>query len=375
MKSDILIVDDTPANLTLLSDMLKEKEYKVRAVPSGKLALSASKNVPPDLILLDINMPNMNGYEVCSKLKEDEDLEDIPVLFISALSDMNDKIEAFKKGGVDYITKPFHREEVLARVETHLKITHLVKAQKGHLKQIQSDYQKLKDLESMKDGLIHMIIHDMRSPLFGISAYLELLKSQSTDNLSSESISYIDTAYTACKILGEMINSLLDINKMENNALELKKEKCKILDLINESTSALNSLFKKSKLNLSITQNNTSLFCDKEIIKRVISNLISNSIKFTPNGGKIEIDFSENNDGTTIYISDTGNGIPEKYRDKIFDKFTKLENKSLSDIPSTGLGLTFCKMAIEAHGGHIGVKPGKKTGSCFWFKVPSQQQG
>src|SRR5438309_10054235 len=123
--ASILVVDDTPANLQVLAGMLKDRGYKVRPVPSGKLALLAARRDPPDLILLDINMPEMNGYEVCEHLKSDESLKGIPVIFISALTDQLDKVKAFATGGVDYITKPFQMEELHARVETHLKLRRL----------------------------------------------------------------------------------------------------------------------------------------------------------------------------------------------------------------------------------------------------------
>ena len=127
---NILIVDDTPANLDLLSGMLRERSYKIRAAISGKLALQAAVNEPPDLILLDVNMPEMNGYEVCARLKEIEDLKDVPVIFLSALTETADKVKAFRAGGVDYVTKPFQIEEILARVETHLTL----KAAREYLK-------------------------------------------------------------------------------------------------------------------------------------------------------------------------------------------------------------------------------------------------
>src|SRR5688500_18511513 len=130
--ASILVVDDTPANLHVLSGMLKDRGYKVRPAPSGKLALQAAQRDPPDLILLDINMPEMNGYEVCAHLKADDALKGIPIIFISALTEPLDKVKAFSTGGVDYLTKPFQMEELHARVETHLKLRRLHIALEAH---------------------------------------------------------------------------------------------------------------------------------------------------------------------------------------------------------------------------------------------------
>ncbi len=166
---NIMVVDDTPANLKLLEDMLKARGYQVCSYPCGRLALAAAASQSPDLILLDVNMPEMNGYEVCKHLKADAKLKDIPVLFISALSETSDKVKAFSCGGVDYVTKPFRFEEVYARVETHLEL-------RRQKRELQENYARLRELEDLKENLVLMIIHDLRSPAALISGYLDLIK-------------------------------------------------------------------------------------------------------------------------------------------------------------------------------------------------------
>ena len=176
---DILVVDDTPANLNLLTEMLKERGYRVRPVPSGKLAIQAIRNKQPDLILLDINMPEMNGYEVCAQLKADAALKDIPVLFISALTETMDKVKAFSVGGVDYVTKPFQFEEVHARVETHLRIHFLqrqLSEQNENLerlvakrtRELAKAYERLQELGRLKNNFLRMISHEIRTPANGV---------------------------------------------------------------------------------------------------------------------------------------------------------------------------------------------------------------
>jgi len=176
---DILIVDDTPANLNLLTEMLKERGYRVRPVPSGKLAIQAIQNEKPDLILLDINMPEMNGYEVCAHLKEDVTLKDIPVIFISALTETMDKVKAFSAGGVDYVTKPFQFEEVHARVETHLRIRclqrqlseqneNLERLVEKRTRELAKAYERLQELGRLKNNFMRMISHEIRTPANGV---------------------------------------------------------------------------------------------------------------------------------------------------------------------------------------------------------------
>ncbi|MEI9893792.1 MAG: response regulator [Chthoniobacter sp.] len=164
---DILVVDDTEANLQLLSGMLRERGYKVRPVPNGRLALQAAKSAPPDLILLDINMPDLDGYEVCAQLKRDERTASVPVLFISALNETMDKVLAFGVGGLDYITKPFQFEEVDARVAAHLKLRRLQVDLEERNSELRRTNAELRRLQELRDNLTHMIVHDLRLPWLG----------------------------------------------------------------------------------------------------------------------------------------------------------------------------------------------------------------
>ena len=221
----ILMVDDTPANLELLTVMLKVRGYKVRAAISGKLALQAARNAPPDLILLDINMPVMNGYEVCAELKSDEKLKDIPVIFLSALSETMDKVKAFGAGGVDYITKPFQFEEVEARVETHLEL-------RRQKRRLQENLDDLHALEKTRDSLVHMIIHDLRSPLTGIHGFLELIREDEKKDLPKKLSHFIEEALKAAKQMIGIVNDVLDASKMEEGKMNLSPADCDLSRLM-----------------------------------------------------------------------------------------------------------------------------------------------
>jgi PleD family two-component response regulator len=204
-KATILVVDDTPANLKLLHEMLQSKGYRVLASPDGKTALNAAAKSMPDLILLDINMPEMNGFEVCERLKANELLKDIPILFISALTETTDKVKAFSVGGVDYVSKPFQFEEVNARVETHLELSR-------QKRELQESYDKLRELETQRDGLVHMIVHDMRSPLMVTLGNLEMVQDE---NLSKDAALCVSAALSSTDTVIEMVSTMLDISKME----------------------------------------------------------------------------------------------------------------------------------------------------------------
>jgi len=363
-RPSILIVDDTLANLQLLVKMLSELGYMVRPVQSGRMALMAVKAEHPDLILLDINMPEMNGYEVCEQLKADEKTRDIPVVFLSAMHETMDKVKAFSIGGVDYITKPFELKEVEARIETHLKI-------REQKRRLQENYDKLKELETLRDNLIHMIVHDMRTPLMGISGYLELLQMIEGGKLfSEEGYRYIKHAKTSAKELIEMVNALLDINRMEAGELKLNIIRCELRAIVREIIDSFESLLRKHKLSLKLPAEPVDVACDQQLITRVIENLLYNAIKFAPENSQISIGVAPKNGTACISVQDNGPGIPPEYREKIFDKFGQVETRERGQKYSTGLGLTFCKMVVEAHGGHIGVDSEVGKGSTFWFVLP-----
>lgn len=369
-KPDVLVVDDTPANLLLLTGMLKERGYKVRPVPSGKLAIRAVQKVKPDLILLDINMPDMNGYAVCEQIKADEETKDIPVLFISALDEPLDKIRAFAAGGVDYVTKPFQFEEVEARVQTHLKIRRLQIDLAEQNRQLQENVKQLQKLELLRDNLTHMIIHDMRSPLMGITGYLELLELNAGPKLDRGDQKILASAQNSGAVLVDMITSLLDVSRLEQGQMPIHAAGTDLNDLVQNALRSLGSLTNQVELTCPKKAMPVMVNCDENLVTRVIANLVGNAIKFTPEGGKVDVSVERDGEGAKLCVSDTGSGIPQAFHEKIFEKFAQGESRQHYAMHSTGLGLTFCKLAIEAHGGKIGVGSEVDKGSTFWFTLP-----
>ncbi len=207
LAGDVLIVDDTPANLRLLYGMLGEQGYKVRLSPNGKLALMNAQAVPPDLILLDINMPGLSGYEVCEQLKADPRTRDIPVIFISALDQTEDKVKAFTLGGVDYVTKPFQVEEVLARVETHLALYTLQRQLAAANAELQEANAELEASNADLQAFAHTVAHDLKSPLgiiLGYSVLLELDLAQMSPEEIAESVHSITKTGYKMSVVGPL---------------------------------------------------------------------------------------------------------------------------------------------------------------------------
>ena len=350
--SNILIVDDTPANLLLLARMLTERGYKTQTVLSGKLALLTARAEPPDLILLDIAMPEMNGYEVCEQFKADEALKEIPVIFISALSETIDKVKAFHVGGVDYVTKPFQFEEVFARVQTHLNV---------------------RRLEKLRDELTHMVIHDLRNPLTVIFGVLELLEMKESKALSAGIQELLTAARRSVTEMINMISSILDVSKMGAGEMKLQREPCEI-DALIRAVVAGNQPFPENRtVTVDVAGDALNVAVDVGLFRRVIQNLLSNALKYTPAGGNVRVAVAAFAGEVRVTVTDTGPGIASEYHQRIFEKFGQVGDRC--NRVGTGLGLTFCKLAVEAHGGCIGVESEIGKGSAFWLVLPRVERG
>jgi len=313
-------------------------------------------------------MPEMNGYEVCRHLKSDPTLAAIPVIFISALNETMDKVKAFGLGGVDYVTKPFQFEEIHARVETHLKLRQLQKDLERQNRQIKESYDRLRELETLRDNLVHLVVHDLRSPLALMAGYVDLIKVKIAAKLNASEVGYIDVIGKHTAKLLDMVTTLLDVSRMEAGEMPLNRQACDLAAVAKEVTDSHSVLAGRRQLSIESQSGPLSVHADKDILQRVIGNLIGNAIKFTPDGGQIRMTISCKDSMARVAVTDTGPGVPAEYHIRIFEKFGQVDKQARRH--STGLGLTFCKLAVEAHGGSIGIESEVGKGSTFWFALP-----
>jgi signal transduction histidine kinase len=312
-------------------------------------------------------MPEMTGYEVCERLKADERLKDIPVIFISALNETMDKVRAFSVGGVDYITKPFQFAEVESRVKTHLAL-------RRQQRDLQESYRKLQELEALRDSLIHMIVHDLRTPLNGIYGFLQLLETTEKVRLTDKGVTYLARVMSSTVTLMDMVTALLDVNKMESGEMTLHLADCDLLVAARQVLVEVDALKGRRQLLLDAPPDLAPVAADPDLVRRVFQNLMGNALKFTPADGVISIAIHPGAEAVRVAIRDTGPGIPQEYHTRIFEKFGQVEARNTGQKRSTGLGLTFCKLAVEAHGGRIGVESAVGSGSTFWFELPCTAQ-
>ncbi|MEI6673543.1 MAG: hybrid sensor histidine kinase/response regulator [Verrucomicrobiota bacterium] len=360
----LMIVDDEPENLNVLGAMLSEAGWAVRAFPHGELALAAARAEPPALVLLDVRMPGMDGYEVCRRLKADERLYQIPVLFISALSAAADITAGFACGGVDYIVKPFREVEVLARVRTHLAL------RAAYIKLAQ-EHARLQLLAHQRDRLTHMLVHDMRTPLQVICGHLELIHGNAAgDPLHADDQSSLFTAIQNARRLGRMVSTVVDISRMESTDIPLHQVAVPVAEIFLTARAQTLDPASGCRIVQRLAGDCPELFCDVELSVRIVANLLANAFKYSPAEREIELGAAPDPGGVRIWLRDHGPGIPAPYHARIFEKFGVFDQPMASRLGSTGLGLAFCKLAVEAQGGSIGVTSEPGQGSTFWCVLP-----
>ena len=376
-KPILLIVDDEEKNIKLLKGMLYSENYQIHEALNGEEALGKIEKIAPDLILLDVMMPNISGFEVCQVLKRDKKTRSIPVVMVTALRENENRLKAMEVGADDFISKPVDKTELLIRVRSLLRIKQYHDELFQKYTKISEMNAKLQELEEYKEGLMQMIVHDLKNPLFAISGNIDLLLIDK-NGLSETQGSTLENCLRYCQQLNEIIQQLLDVYKIEQGKLQLSSEKMDLSPLIEELLQQFEPKSEVKKITMSFTNlNGISLIQgDKGLLKRVVANLIDNGIRHTPEGGKIEIrvEAPKNANGPCISVADSGNGILPRYHQKIFNKFEQgdLHKKGIA-VGTAGLGLAFCKMAVELHGGNIWVESkGNGDGATFRFTLPEQ---
>jgi two-component system sensor histidine kinase/response regulator len=373
-KPTLLIVDDEERNIRLLKALLAPQNYNLREAINGEQALRGIAEEPPDMVLLDVMMPKINGFEVCRRLKQDEKTKTIPVILVTALSEKQDRVQALEAGADDFISKPVDQTELTVRVKSLLRIKSYQDEISDRLLEIAAKNARLLELEKVRDGLSHMIVHDLRSPLTAISTYLQL-SALDAENLSEPQQKRVDRCLFFCQELERMIQTLLDISKMEEGKMHLNREAIDLSEMVGEVLERFTPTVEERKIALSFSGNGDipKIALDRSILKRVITNLVDNAIRYTPKGGAIAVslDSAPWEEVVCLSVKDSGSGLPAEYHQKIFDKFEQVRLKKDGDrAGSSGLGLTFCKLAVEAHGGKIWVESeGLGKGCTFLIQL------
>lgn len=357
-STTVLVVDDEPMALDNIEGFLFPDGYTIHFASSGVDALARLDDLHPDVILLDVMMPEMDGFEVCQIIKANDTWRHVPVILVTALSDKEDLARGLAAGADDFINKPVSGVELRARVKSMLRI--------------KKQYDELQSVLRLRDDMAEMIVHDMRSPLSTIIGFCQLfmLKHQGKQDLTD-----LERVIGQAQRLNSYLNDLLLLAKMDSGQLLITRTSVninKIAHKIKENyiTTAQS---RNITLSLNLPTESPSLSLDRNLIERVIDNLVSNAIKYSLSQGEVrlEVEYTQAKFPQTqlrLRVIDQGMGIPEKKRHRIFEKFETIGSER-NDISQVGLGLTFCKMVVEAHGGQIFVKANQPNGSIFTLEV------
>ncbi|MEX1187100.1 MAG: ATP-binding protein [Gemmatimonadaceae bacterium] len=375
-KPLILVADDVQANVELLVDQLNTLDYRIISANDGPSAVALCFDERPDLCILDVSMPagdlgvddRSAGFEVCRRIKRDPRTARIPVIFVTALNDTSDRVKAIEAGGDDFLTKPHNRLVLGARVRSLLKL-------KAVTDELEDSYRKLRELEKVREDLMKMIVHDLKTPLTSVLASLEMVTDGDFGILTTVQKRVLaDAEYKAEELLS-LINDLLEVARIEDANLPLNIEPLApgafVADLVAEWEVRLAQ--EAAIVAVDVADDAPVFEGDRTILKRLFSNLMQNALVHSGGVGvAIELRARAEGDGILFAVSDNGPGIPEEYHEVIFQKFRQVKTPRMPNVRSSGLGLAFCKLAAEAHGGRMWVKSKEGAGSTFFVLLPTR---
>lgn len=366
----ILLVDDEPQNIQLLAIILKNRGYLVEFATSGSEALQWVQTRPFDLILLDVMMPGMDGYEVCTRLKHDLATREIPIIFLTARTDPESVIKGFQLGAVDYVTKPFQKDELLARVKTHLALIQQQRDLDRYAQELQQKNAQLEELNATKDTFFSIVAHDLKTPLTSFLAFGELLND--FENLSSgQKTTLIRMFKEAAHNLLTLLENLLTWSRLQRGQIEFLPQPLNVQDFVVRNVNLFTPAAKQKQITLhNRVQHEVAAYADLYMLDAVMRNVLSNAIKFTPSGGAVTIDVMRAETLVTISVADTGIGIPAEKCGSLFRIDAKYQRKGTNGEPGTGLGLVLCKEFVQKQGGVIRVESREGNGTTLYVTLP-----
>ena len=365
----ILVADDDRVNLRILGGILRAEGYVLAEADSGEKTIEAYESFQPDLVLLDVMMPGIDGFETCRQLKKRHGASRAPIIFITAKNESDDVVEGLEAGGVDYLPKPIKAKEVLARIRSHLQ-NRILSEQKQAL------VDQLSKANAAKNRFLGMAAHDLRNPLASIRGLAEFLREGAVGPLTPEQLDLIATIHSASQSMLDMVNELLDVATIESGELKLAMESRNLGALIAKSVAMMNmeAAKKKTHVTFDVPAAPTILRIDAAKMKQVIDNLLSNAVKYSPPNSSISVlVVPPSTPGQCSFaVRDQGPGIPETERDKLFKDFSRLSVQPTGGEKSTGLGLAICRKIVEAHGGTIIAENLPIRGCEFRVTLPAQ---
>jgi len=365
VKSRILVVDDISKNLQVVGTMLRNEGYDVMPASSGAHALDRVSARLPDLILLDLMMPEMDGLEVCRRLKAEPSTRPIPVIFLTASNEMEHLVKGFEVGAVDYVTKPFNPPELLARVRTHLELKHARDT-------IVRYGQELSRLNEEKNEFMGIAAHDLRSPLGTIQGFSDLLLDD-PEMAREEREDFTRRISDTATRMSEMVQNLLDANRIERGEMKLNLAPTELSAPLSGVVEAYRprAAAKQQSLHLQNETPPVTVVVDPSVLVQVLENLVSNAVKYSPPGKDIFVRLKTLPDAVRCEVQDEGPGLSAEDQKKLFGKFARLSAKPTGGEHATGLGLSIVKKMVEAMNGQVWCESEPGRGALFIVQFPT----
>lgn len=371
----ILVADDVPGNVELLVDQLTMLGFRTVTAFDAPAALEVCLESRPQVCILDVSMPSGDlgvdastaGFEVCRRIKRDPRTSRIPVIFLTALNDTMDRVQAIEAGGEDFLTKPHNSDLLGARVRSLVRLKSTTDA-------LEESYRKLRELENLREDLMRMVVHDLKTPLTSILATLELLGDGDMGPLEPRQLQAVhDTEEKAQELLA-LIEEILEIRRMESAEIALDLQPLRPEELLGDIVRdwARRLEHDGARVTLEVARDAPAFRGDAKLLKRVIGNLLENALTHAARGVHVTIAARRDHAGLRVVVSDNGPGIPKAERENVFQSFTSVRRSGAARARGTGLGLAFCRLAVAAHGGRIWVEdtPGTESGSAFHIVLP-----
>lgn len=358
-RSKILIVDDEQSMRMQLETMLASSDYEITTLANGVELLEQLADLSPDLIILDVIMPEMDGFEACRRIKANSHFQHIPIILVTVMDSKKVLAKAIEAGAVDFLQKPVSKLELQVRVRSMLRI--------------KKQYDELQAMLQMREELSNMVVHDMSSPIVSVMLHATLMADQITD---PELLKHLEMIRLAAERLDSFVNDMLMMAKMEQSKLLISRSLVDVnqLALDAEQHFSIIAHSKGIKLQLELPDQPLEIFLDSNLFRRVIANLLANALQYSPSETTVTLRLApakhiiDDKTHLQMEVIDEGPGIPEEHRNRVFEKFEVVDLKR-KGIPQIGLGLTFCKMAVDAHGGRIFIRTNQPQGSIFVVEI------
>jgi len=365
----ILVIDDSAVERKVITRVLQNRHYEVVEADSGEEALRLVQKIQPDLILLDIMMRGIDGIETCRRLRELKSSADTGIIFMTSRTDSQTTVEAFNEGANDYITKPYKVTEVMARIETQLKIQRLLKTQEQYINALQQ-------ANTEKSKFLGIASHDLKNPLLSINGVSKFLRSGKFGPLNEVQREMVDSVLEASGAMLSLVSDLFDVALIETGQLYVEIQPNDLGSIVRTSTNLFRMTAEEKDIALEYKNHGIPEMvpCDKRQIKRVVENLLSNAVKFSPPATMVHVTLEQQDKEVCLKVCDQGPGIPVGEFDLLFKSFSKTSIKPTAGESSTGLGLNICKKVIDAHGGRITAENRAEGGACFAFWLPLEKE-